>query len=361
MTNLTNFKRIFASLFCLVSLVCLANASDTPDSGSWSNWIHDEHVLPELYLRSRCVQDPTNAKKALWEIQFEDVGSALVEVKGKDWKYEVPPNQQVGTAHFQAKNCSKPQELKMDGRVPVKNYDYKLTYKDRTLTVKPHEHVDWGGWITAGMMAGAAMTQTMAQNDAQIAEVRAQQQAEQQAAAQARALQAAQLQATYAQQRAAQQQVQAQQAAQQQAQLVAQQAAQQQAQLVAQQAASRASGGSSRNSGGDEPVPTNGPAGSSNSTPAPNPQDLSITSVSVLDLTACQIRYTVDNASYVGAYVDVQIDVRDNGVETHTVFHHDYIGPRSSYEFGKSMNCGSNTGDALNNYANTNIVGYQFQ
>jgi hypothetical protein len=342
---MTNLNRIFASLFCLVSLVSMANASGSPEAGPWSNWIHDEHVLPELYLRSRCVQDPTNAKKALWEIQFDDVGSALVEVKGKDWKYEVPSNQQVGPAHVEAKNCSKPLELKMDGRVPVKNYDYKLTYKDQTLTVKPHEHVDWGSWVTAGIMGAAAMTQTMAQNDAQIAEIQAQQQAEQQAAAQARALQVAQLQAAYAQQRAAQQQAQAALAEQAAAQRAAQ-AAQQQSQLAAQQAANQraAQATTASQSAYRDSVSNSGSAysGSRSSSPQPQPRDLSISqnyTDNFCNNGVTVAHYQLSNDSYSNAQMTVELDYQVGGVttsftETHT------IGPRTSNDYSRQIQCG---------------------
>src|SRR5579863_171959 len=142
---MTNIQKIFICLFCLMFLACLADAGDKSESTSWSDWTHDQHVLPELYLRSRCVQDPANSKKAVLEIQFRDIGDALVQVKDKDWNYAIPAHDQVGTAQVAAKSCSKLPELKMVGSVPVKGYDYKLTYKDGTLTVKPneHHHIDW--------------------------------------------------------------------------------------------------------------------------------------------------------------------------------------------------------------------------
>jgi len=207
-----NFTKIFTSVFCLMSLTGLANADGTSGGGLWSEWKHDDHVLPELYVRSRCTQDPANSKKAIWEIEFKDVGDALVEVKAKDFKYDIPAHDEsAGAAQVATKSCSKTPEVKMDGSVPAKGYGYKLTYKDGNLTVKPQDDhkVDWGGWITAGMMGAAAATGTMAENNAKMAEIRAQQQAQQQAAAQARAAQLAQLQAAQLQAQAAQLQAQA--------------------------------------------------------------------------------------------------------------------------------------------------------
>jgi hypothetical protein len=194
-----NFKKLFTSVFCLVSLTAgMAKADNYTKGEEWSEWKHDDRVLPELYLRSRCTPDPANPKKAIWEIQFKDIGDALVEVRGKDFKYDIPSHDEsAGSAQVATKSCSKMPELKIDGSVPSKGYGYKLTFKDGALTVKPHDHhkVDWGGWLTAGMMGAAEVTGTMAQNSAKMEEVRAQQQAQQQAAAQARALQLAQWQA----------------------------------------------------------------------------------------------------------------------------------------------------------------------
>jgi len=112
-------------------------------------------------------------------------------------------NSEAGTARVTTKSCTKPFELKMDGRVPAKDYDYKISYKDDVLNVKPHEnhgHTDWAGLLSAGMMGAATLSQTMAENNAQIQEIRAQQQA----AVQAQAQQVAQMQAQRAQQLAAQ-------------------------------------------------------------------------------------------------------------------------------------------------------------
>jgi hypothetical protein len=337
---MTNIKKIFISLFCLTFLVCLADAADKSESASWSDWTHDQHVLPELYLRSRCVQDPANSKKAVLEVQFRDVGDSLVEVKDKDWKYDVPAHYQVGTAQVPAKSCAKLPELKMDGSVPVKGYGYKITYKDGTLTVKPHDHhhIDWAGWATAGLMGAAAMSDTMAQNNAQMAEIRAQQQAQLQAAAAARAEQLAQMQAQQQAQAARAEQAAAQRAAQaaQQAQIAAQQAqvaAQQAANQRAAQAASQSAQNHPANSGGFMP---------GSSTPQPRPSDLSI-SQNYTD-NSCNngsilAHFQLSNNSYSNANMTVRFDYQVGGVTTSFTETHN-IGPRTSNDYSRTIQCG---------------------
>jgi len=339
---MTIFKKIFTCLCCLMFLVCMADAGDKSESSSWSDWTHDQHVLPELYLRSRCVQDPANSKKAVWEIQFQDVGDSLVEVKDKEWKFDIPAHNQVGIAQVSAKSCAKLPELKMDGSVPVKGYDYKLTYKDGTLTVKPHEHhhVDWAGWATAGLMGAAAMSDTMAQNNAQLAEIRAQQQAQQQAAAAARAEQLAQMQAAQQQAQAAR----AEQAAAQRAAQAAQQAqiAAQQAQIAAQQAANQ------RATKAAAQAPQKNPASNSSanipgpSTPQARPSDLSI-SQNYTDNScnngAIAAHFQLDNASYSNAQMVVRFDYQVGGITTSFTETHN-LGPRTSNDYTRTIQCG---------------------
>jgi hypothetical protein len=148
-------------IVCGLLLVCggsdaKGNPGDDKADARWSSWTHDDKILPELYVRSRCTKDPDNGKKSRWEIQFSDIGSSLVRVKDKDWKFDVRPQEQAGNARIETKSCSKPLDLKMDGSVPSKGYAYKLTYKRGTLTVKPHEPVDWMGYALAGMAGATA-------------------------------------------------------------------------------------------------------------------------------------------------------------------------------------------------------------
>jgi hypothetical protein len=341
---MTNFKKIFTSFICLTSLACFANAGDTQESASWSEWTHDGKVLPELYLRTRCVQDPASPKKAVWEIQFKDVGDALVEVKGKGWVYDIPARDEAGAAQVEAKSCSKLPEVKMDGGVPAKGYGYKITFKDGALTIKPHDkhHVDWGGWLTAGMMGMAAVSGTMAQNNAQMAEIRAQQQAQQQAAAAARAQQLAQLQAAQQAQMAAQQAAAAQraaQAAQVQAQLAAQRAAaDQRAVQSAQAAAQAARGRSSSNSGGYSGSGSRSGA----STPQPQAGDLSISQNYVdnyCDNGTTVAHYQLTNESYSNAQMTVQFEYQTGGVISSFTTTRN-LRPRSSNDYSQTIQCG---------------------
>ena len=355
-----NCMKILTSVLCLMSLTGLASADGTSGTGSWSDWKHDDRVLQELYVRSRCTQDPVSPKKGIWEIQFKDIGDSLVEVKGKDFKYDIPAHyQSAGSAQIVTKSCSKMPEVKMDGGVPSKGYGYKLTYKDGSLAVKPHEKVDWGSWISAGMMGAAAAAGTAAENDAKIADIRAQQQAEQQAAAQARALQLAQMQAAQEQaQAAATERAAAQRLAQEAAQLQAQEAAQQAANQRAAQAAaqaerSRSSSNASNTNSGFAP-------GSNSSTPNPQPSDLGIPQNYVDSCNNGQTlaHFELSNASYSNAQMVVEFDYQIGGVTSSFTETHN-LRPRSTNDYSHTIPCGGEP--QLSDFGGrSNIVQFQF-
>lgn len=353
-----NSTKIFASLFSLLSFASVANAGDTSASASWSDWTHDDKVLPELYVRSRCVQDEKNPKKVLWQLEFKDIGDALVEVKGGGFKYEVAAYDQAGDAQVKAKTCSAMPEIKMDGRVPSKGYAYKIDFKDGSLTVKPQEHHqhDWGSWLAAGMMGMAAVSGTMAANDAQLAQVRAQEQAQQQAAAMARAQQMAQLEAQTAAQNAAYEQrvaaERAARAAQLQAQLAAQQAAQQRA---AQAAAQSAQSRSTSNSGNAFSAQAPG-----SSTPQPQPKDLSISQNYVdqpCNNGSTNAHFQLTNASYSNGQMTVEFDYQTGGV-TYSFTEVHNLNPRSTNDYTRAIPCGPEA--QLSDFGRSSILGFQF-
>jgi hypothetical protein len=153
-------KRMIAvSLFVVLLAATLgvsrASAQSSDDS-DWTDWAHDQNVLSDLSVRSRCVQDPDNAKKSRWELEFFDGGSSPLQVKGKGWSFEVPAGEQIGTGIVPVKNCSKALELKLDAGASARHYDYKAEYKAGVLKVHRRVHTDWMGLIAAGMEGAAA-------------------------------------------------------------------------------------------------------------------------------------------------------------------------------------------------------------
>jgi hypothetical protein len=354
-----NLKKAICSVVCVLSLTSLVMAADTGYSASWSDWTHDEHVLPELYVRSRCVQDPANPKKAHWELQFKDIGDALVEVHGKGFKYNVASNEEAGSAQIKVKSCAALPEVKMGGSVPSKGYQYNLLLKDGALSVQPRERNDWGGWLMAGMMGAAMASSAMAANQAQAAQLRAQEQAQQQAAAAARAEQFAELQArTQAENAAFEQRVAAQRAAQlsqERAQLAAQEAANQRAAQQAAQTAQNRTGGNSSYTG----VAPSGYANGS-STLAPQPKDLSISQNYVdqpCNNGSTTAHFELTNASYSNAQMTVEFDYQTGGVAyTFSEVHN--LGPRSTNDYTRTIPCGGEP--QLSDFGKSYILSFQF-
>ena len=360
---MNSLRKAISSFFCVLSVASLVVAADTPeDAASWSDWTHDEHVLPELYVRTRCLPDPKNPKKAHWELQFKDIGDALVEVHGKGFKYNVASNEEAGSAQIKAKSCAALPELKMGGSVPSKGYQYSLLLKDGTLSVQPREQSDWGGWLMVGMMGAAMASSAMAPNQAQAApaaQLRAQEQAQQQAAAAARAAQFAELQArTQAENAAFEQRVAAQRAtqlAQERAQLAAQEAANQRTAQQAAQTAQNRTGGNSSYTG----VAPSGYA-SGSSTPAPQPKDLSISQNYVdqpCNSGSTTAHFELTNASYSNAQMTVEFDYQTGGVSyTFSEVHN--LGPRSTNDYARTIPCGAEP--QLSDFGKSYILSFQF-
>jgi hypothetical protein len=153
-------KRVVAlslfAMFLAVTLEASKAGAQSSDNSDWKDWAHDQNVLSDLSVRSRCVQDPDNTKKSRGEFEFFDGGSSPLQVKGKGWSFEVPAGEQIGTGVVPVKSCSKALELKLDAGESTRHFDYKAEYKAGVLKVKRRGHTDWMGLIAAGMEGAAA-------------------------------------------------------------------------------------------------------------------------------------------------------------------------------------------------------------
>jgi DNA segregation ATPase FtsK/SpoIIIE-like protein len=321
-------------------------------------WTADEKTYPDLQILAECHQK--DAKHFQWDVTARSTKDWTIQIKDKGKALEIEPMGSVELTPVDVKSCEKPLQFKMDARRKGDNEHYALEYKDGKIVARDKQATDWSGWAMAFAMAGTTVMETQAANDAQLAQVRAQEQA----AAQARALQQQQMRAAFLQERAAQEQanaayeeqVQAQRAAQaaQQAQRAAQQAEAQQA------AAQRAAGASQ--SARSTPVsnPGYGYSAPAASTPAAQPSDLSISQNYVDNYCnngVTTAHYQLTNASYHNASVSMELDYQTGGVQTSFVDNRS-VGPRSSNDYTREIQCGPET--QLSDYGRSNIVGFQF-
>jgi hypothetical protein len=83
------------------------------DGQDWSAWVSDS-MYPDIEFRSRCVSDASKSKHRIWQTQIQSTKSWVIYYTQGGARGSVNPGEIIAFAPVEAKNCSKPPDIRVD-------------------------------------------------------------------------------------------------------------------------------------------------------------------------------------------------------------------------------------------------------